>query len=219
MKPHNVTGPSPEERKLIDKVYPVSRETLERFSIMVRCIHEWQAKTNLVSPATLGTIWMRHVADSLQCIAIKPDARSWVDLGSGGGFPGLVIGAVMAERNGVKIQLVESNLKKAAFLRQTARKMDIDVLVHPERVESVAERLVDVELVTARAFAPLPKLLEYAQRLIEMGATGLFHKGKGYELELEECNGLWDFDLINHPSIVSDDSVLLEVCNLRRASV
>ena len=213
-----LTDPDLDELNLIDKVHPVSRETLDRFSILVNCVHEWQAKTNLVSPTTLDSIWTRHVVDSLQCLAIKPDARSWVDLGSGGGFPGLIIGAVMAEQKSSKVQLVESNLKKAAFLRQTARKMGIDVLVHAERVESVAEQLDGIDVVTARAFAPLPRLLEYAERLICRGATGLFHKGRGYEQELEECNGLWDFDLINHPSIVSGDSVLLEVKNLKCAS-
>ncbi len=215
MKTMERIQPSQTELDLILKTCTVSRETLERFSVLVGCVYEWQRKTNLVSPGTLDMIWTRHIIDSLQCVAICPDARRWVDLGSGGGFPGLVVAAVLAEQEGAVVQLVESNLKKAAFLRQTSRKMGVDVIVHAERVESVTEQLKEVDVITARAFAPLYRLLEYAAPLISAGSTGLFHKGRGYESELKECVGLWEFDLVNHPSVVSDDSTLLEISNLR----
>ena len=200
----------------LKSIYPVSRETLKRLDVLVQSVQQWQPKTNLVSPSTIESIWTRHVADSLQCLKIKPDANRWLDVGSGGGFPGLVIAAVMAERSPSVVHLVESNHKKVAFLRQTARKMNVPVKIHQERIESVAKQFNDVGVVTARAFAPLKTLLDLIEPVLEAGATGLFHKGREYSREIEECNGVWSFDLVDHKSSISDDSVLLEISNLRR---
>jgi len=210
----------PPDTGLLHEIYPVSRETVQRLSILVECVRNWQRKTNLVSPGSLEAIWTRHIADSLQCVAIKPDASSWVDLGSGGGFPGLVIAAVMADWKSLRepqVHLIESNQKKAAFLRHANREMGTGAVIHCERVESVSKQFSEIEIVTARAFAPLCRLLEMAEPLFLSGATGLFHKGRGYASEIEECDGVWKFDLVSHASKTSEDSVLLEISNLQRA--
>ena len=204
--------------KLVSEIYPVSRETLERFKLLYNGVLQWQAKTNLISNATKDEIWERHIADSLQCIAIKPEAETWVDIGSGGGFPGLVIAAIMAELPDSDVQLVESNNKKCAFLRQMNRQMRANAQIHNERIESAAKRIKTPEIVTARALAALPKLLELSSPWLQNGAVGLFHKGREFEAELEECNGLWRFDLVKHESRISQDSVILEIRNLQSAT-
>src|SRR4030088_3532667 len=100
---------------------PVSRETEARLDRYIELLGEWQAKTNLVAPSTLPQLWTRHIADSLQLLTLAPDAKIWVDLGSGGGFPGVVLACALAEMPGVQIHLVERNAKKAAFLREAIR--------------------------------------------------------------------------------------------------
>ena len=207
----------------LGEFYPVSRETIRRLEVFVDLLVTWQAKTNLVAPDTLPEVWTRHIADSLQCVAIAdawPAERRqhWIDLGSGGGFPGLVIAAVLADRANSSVALVESNRKKAAFLRQANRKMGAGAEILADRVESAAKRISEAQIVTARAFAPLPKLLNYAAPALLSGATGLFHKGRDYRREIEDCDGLWSFDLIDHPSRIASDSVILEIRNLQRLS-
>ena len=205
-------------KDLISEVYPVSRETFQRFELLNKGVLQWQIKTNLISNATKDTIWERHIADSLQCIALKPDTRTWIDIGSGGGFPGLVIAAVMADFKESDVQLIESNAKKCAFLRQMNRQMGGKAIIHNERIESVAKQIKPPEIVTARALAPLSGLLGLASPWLQNGTIGLFHKGREFEAELEECNGLWEFDLVNHRSKISPDSVILEVTNLQGVS-
>ncbi len=204
------------EFELINQIYPVSRETMNRLNILVDAVRAWQKKTNLVAHSTIGSIWARHVADSIQCAELMPDARCWVDVGSGGGFPGLVIAAVMAEHENAKVHLVESNHKKSAFLMQAARKMDVPVIVHADRIESAAKQFSNVDIVTARAFAPLKKLLELVEPIMTGRTVALFHKGRDYRPEIEECNGLWTFDLIDHKSSIAEDSVVLEISNLQK---
>jgi 16S rRNA (guanine527-N7)-methyltransferase len=113
----------------------VSRETWARLDSLVAVLLKWQDTTNLIAPSTLGEIWTRHIADSLQLLMIVPQARAWVDLGSGGGFPGLVIACAMADYSGAEIHLVESNQKKSAFLREAARILNVPAIVHARRIE------------------------------------------------------------------------------------
>ncbi len=200
----------------LSQIYPVSRETFSRLEILVNRIEEWQKKTNLIATSTFNDIWDRHIADSLQSVAIKPDAKSWIDIGSGGGFPGLVITAVMAEVDKSEVDLVESNQKKAAFLRQVNRQMGSKAKVHCFRIEEVNKIINTPEIVTARALAAMPLLLELSSPWLLNGATALFHKGREFETELKDCDGLWEFDLIIHESIVSSDSVILEISNLKK---
>lgn len=202
----------------LSRVYPVSRETFKRLKVFVTCVEEWQKKTNLIASSTLNNIWNRHIADSLQCFAIKPEAKTWLDIGSGGGFPGLVIAAVIAEIESSSVDLVESSQKKAAFLRQVNRKMGSSAKVHCSRIEDVSATITTPEIITARALAALPFLLELSSPWLLNGATALFHKGREFEAELKDCDGLWEFDLINHKSVISSDSVILEIRNLKKTS-
>lgn len=203
-------------RSDLSRIYPVSRETFERLKILVARIEEWQKKTNLIAPSTLNDIWNRHIADSLQCLALKPDARHWLDIGSGGGFPGLVITAVMTDYEDTSTHLVESIQKKCSFLRHVNRQMQADATIHCDRIENLSKKIEKPEIVTARALAALPLLLELSAPWLLKGATALFHKGREYETELADCDGLWEFDLVSHSSQVSSDSVILEISNLRQ---
>ncbi len=199
------------------EIYPVSRETYGRLKIYVDRLSAWQTKTNLVAQSTLNDIWERHIVDSLQCVSLKPEALHWLDLGSGGGLPGMVIASVMADRECSSVYLVESNRKKTAFLRQVNRQMESNATVLTDRIESIGALPHKPEIVTARALTALPDLLELASPWLLNGATGLFHKGREYGRELKDCDGLWSFDLIQHRSNTSADSVVLEISNLQRS--
>ncbi|MBS7537616.1 16S rRNA (guanine(527)-N(7))-methyltransferase RsmG [Ancylobacter lacus] len=171
---------------------PVSRETEERLDAIVALLLKWQKTINLVAPATLPEVWTRHVADSLQLVPLAGEVSRWVDLGSGGGFPGLVVAAALAERENVDIVLVESDTRKAAFLREAARVADLPVTVVPMRIEQAAPRIAaGVEVVSARALAPLPKLLDLAAPFLAQGARGLFLKGQDVDNELTEASKSW----------------------------
>lgn len=201
----------------VNAVYPVSRETFERIDDYRNLLEFWQGKTNLVAPDTLPQFWSRHVCDSLQCLSIFPDAECWVDLGSGAGFPGLIIAAANREHKNRRHHLVESNNKKCAFLRIGARTLGANATIHCKRIESVTEQFSRtserVDVVTARALAPLRKLLELSSDLLMQGAVGLFHKGRDFQREIEDCHGFWRFDLVIHNSRIEADSVLLEIRN------
>ena len=160
----------------------------------------WQAAKNLVSSATLADVWTRHIADSLQLYGLAPEARTWLDLGSGGGFPGLVIGICLAERREGQIHLVESNARKCAFLRHAARLTASPVTVHNARIEDVIDSFAGkVDVVCARALAPLPQLLDWCKELLRTGAIGLFPKGQHLDAELTDSSKYWKI----HASAVS----------------
>ncbi|MCK0206776.1 16S rRNA (guanine(527)-N(7))-methyltransferase RsmG [Starkeya koreensis] len=183
---------SAEDRAQALKLAPVSRETAERLDAIVALLRKWQRTINLVAPATLPVLWTRHVADSLQLVPLAGEATRWVDLGSGGGFPGLVVAAALAERPGADITLVESDSRKAAFLREAARIAELPVTVLPARIEQVGPRIAaGVEIVSARALAPLPRLLELAAPFLAQGAMGLFLKGQDVDNELTEASKSW----------------------------
>ena len=171
---------------------PVSRETLDRLDRFVALLLTWQRRINLIAPSTAPRIWTRHIADSLQLLVLAPQARLWVDLGSGGGFPGLVIACALAGQAGTQVHLVEANAKKAAFLREAARVTGAPVLVHGERIDAFLRKApVGADVVTARALAPLAVLLDYAYPLLKSGACGLFPKGQDVESELTEAAKYW----------------------------
>ncbi|HYA06888.1 MAG TPA: 16S rRNA (guanine(527)-N(7))-methyltransferase RsmG, partial [Xanthobacteraceae bacterium] len=157
---------------------PVSRETEARLDRFVAVFMHWQRRMNLIAPSTEAKLWTRHIADSLQVLALAPDARIWVDLGSGGGFPGLVIACALADMAGAKVHLVESNAKKAAFLREATRITGAPAVVHAERIADFVQHAPSsIDVVTARAVAPLAKLLAEASPLLKTEAVGLFLKG------------------------------------------
>jgi len=196
--------------------FNVSRETMEKLSTYQNLLVRWQSKTNLVASSTLNDYWNRHIADSIQCYRIKSGAKKWVDLGSGSGFPGMVIAAELADVDHTHMILVESNAKKCAFLRTVAREIGVVVEINNVRIENFITSNNAPEMVTARALTNLNSLLEYCQPWISAKTTGLFHKGRDYKKELKECHDKWHFDLIEHKSKITEDSVILEISNLIR---
>jgi len=171
---------------------PVSRETAERLDRFVALLLAWQQRVNLIAPSTKAIVWTRHVADSLQLLALAPPARIWADLGSGGGFPGLVIACALADVPGAVVHLVESNGKKVAFLREAVRATGAAAVVHAERIEDFAAKAPKgIEVVTARALAPLATLLKAAYPLLKSGVCGLFPKGQDVASELTEAAKYW----------------------------
>ncbi len=193
----------------------VSRETLHRLDHYVDLFRRWQKSINLVSPATLPVLWTRHVVDSLQVLTYASAARRWVDIGSGGGFPGIVLAIALAEYQDGHVHLVESNGKKGAFLRQAVRETGASGTVIVERIETaVALVPKEIDVVTARAVAPLEKLLALAYPLLKTGARGLFHKGQDVEAELTEASKYWKFQHRLWPSVAHSDSVIMEVTGL-----
>jgi 16S rRNA (guanine527-N7)-methyltransferase len=193
-----------EDRARALRIVSVSRETIARLDAFVALLLKWQQKMNLVAGSTLSRVWTRHIADSLQLLQLAPNARTWVDLGSGAGFPGLVIACALAERSGGKVHLVESNAKKVAFLREASRMLAVPALVHGARIEdSMASFDESVDVVTARALAPLDMLLAYASPLLKSGAQGLFLKGRDVEAELTEAAKYWILDAGLVPSKTS----------------
>lgn len=171
---------------------PVSRGTEDRLDRFVDVLLLWQRRLNLIAASTVHEIWTRHVADSMQLLPLAPKARIWVDLGSGGGFPGLAIACALAGTAGSGVHLVESNTKKAAFLREAVRATDAPAVVHAIRAEKFGESCAEpIEVVTARALAPLKTLCNQAFPLISRGAIGLFLKGQDVDAELTEAAKYW----------------------------
>ncbi|CEJ16225.1 Ribosomal RNA small subunit methyltransferase G [bacterium YEK0313] len=179
----------------------VSRETRDRLVTYVGLLRRWNPSKNLVAPATLASVWTRHIADCLQLVTLVPEAKIWVDLGSGGGLPGLIVAAVLAERPGAQVHCVESKQGKAAFLREAARVMGVPVTVHAARIEDVVGRWRGpVDVVSARALAPLVDLVRLSQDLLKSGAVGLFPKGQDVGRELTEAAKYWTLDTVLTPS-------------------
>jgi 16S rRNA (guanine527-N7)-methyltransferase len=192
---------------------PVSRETETRLDRYVEVLLRWQSKLNLVAPSTLHELWTRHIADSLQLLALAPRARIWVDFGSGGGFPGLPI--ALAGQAGTKVHLVESNGKKAAFLREAVRATGARAVVHQERVEKFGESCAEsVHAVTARALAPLKTLCDQAFPWIGRGAIGLFPKGQDVDAELTDAAKYWRLGASKVPSKTSPTGSIVVIHSL-----
>lgn len=198
----------------------VSRETLARLAVFEAEFRKWSSRINLAAPSTLPELWRRHILDSAQLIALKPDATAWLDLGSGGGFPGAVLAILLTERAGGYIDLVESNNKKAAFLRTVLGSLGAPATVHVCRIEEATGRIASPQIITARALAPLPQLLDLASPWLyhvpQGGPTALFHKGRDYARELTEATDTWRFDLIEHPSKIDPAGRILEISGLSR---
>ena len=181
---------------------PVSRETESRLDAYVDLLVQWQAKTNLIASSTLPNLWTRHISDSLQLLALAPNAKIWVDLGSGGGFPGVVLACAMAETPGAMVHLVERNARKAAFLREALRITGAPGTVHLADIgDSVDSFPQPIDCVTARAVAPLHQLLGLAEPLVGKGAKALFLKGQDVEAELTEATKYWNIAPRLHPSL------------------
>ncbi|THD71011.1 MAG: 16S rRNA (guanine(527)-N(7))-methyltransferase RsmG [Bradyrhizobium sp.] len=171
---------------------PVSRETEARLDRYVELLLAWQAKTNLVASSTLPNLWTRHISDSLQLLTLAPPAKTWADLGSGGGFPGVVLACTLAETPNAMVHLIERNAKKAAFLREALRVTNSPGTVHLSDIGDNVDRITGpVDCVTARAVAPLHQLIGFAEPLVRQGAKALFLKGQDVEAELTEATKYW----------------------------
>jgi 16S rRNA (guanine527-N7)-methyltransferase len=194
---------------------PVSRETLARLDRFVELLLDTQSHTNLIGPGTIPELWTRHIADSLQLLDLAPDARTWLDLGSGAGFPGLVIACALADRSGAAVHLVESTGKKAAFLRNVAEVLALPATVHHCRVEQFSPRLT-ADVVTARALAPLPKLFGYLAPFLKSGAKALLPKGQDVEAELTQAAKYWKIEADQVPSRTNPAGRIVVVRALRR---
>ena len=189
------------DRARAQELIVVSRETWARLDRLVALLLEWQETRNLIAASTIPNIWTRHVADSAQLLDLAPNAKIWVDLGSGGGFPGLVLACALAERAGAQIHLVESTAKKCAFLQAVTDDLRLPATVHCQRVEDFIPAFPSKpDVVTARALAPLPKLLAMAFPLLKKGAQGLFPKGQDVGVELTEASKYW---IIGHKLVPS----------------
>ena len=202
---------------LCQVVGDVSRETFERLVLFERRFVEWNNRINLSSKADAEQLWKRHIIDCAQLITYGRNDRAWLDIGSGGGFPGVVIAAFLAEQEGGHVHLVESNRKKAAFLLRVSVEIGVPATVHACRVEQVHRRLGAIDIVTARAVADLKSLLTYAHPWLENGARSLFQKGRDYRREIKDCGDEWQFDLVEHASRTDPQGAILEISNLRVA--
>ena len=196
---------------------PVSRETAERLDRFVEFLVPWAQKINLIARSTIPTVWTRHVADSLQLLPLAPDAKCWIDLGSGAGFPGLVIACALADRAGAVVHLIESTGKKAAFLREAVNQIRLPAVVHAVRIEDFVKNFNgQPDVVCARALAPLDELLALAHPLLKTGAQGLFPKGQDVEGELTQASKYWNIDAELIPSKTSTEGRIVVVRSLRR---
>jgi 16S rRNA (guanine527-N7)-methyltransferase len=191
---------------------PVSHETQARLDKYIDRLLATQVHTNLISPGSIPNLWTRHVADSLQLLDHAPDARRWIDLGSGGGFPGLVLACALADRAGAEVQLVESIGKKARFLEESARDLSLPVRVHPVRIEDFVKKMRQpVDVVTARALAPLDRLLDLAAPLLARGTQALFMKGQDVASELTTAAKSWNIDATLIPSKTHPDARIVAI--------
>ena len=225
MTAHTIKGPDD-----FAAAFAVSAETIARLTTYEALLKQWQKAVNLVAPGTLGEIWHRHFADSAQLVALAPSGvRTWTDLGSGGGFPGLVCAIVLADSAFAdrhvahgRVTLIESDTRKAAFLREVLRAVSplpgIEVEILPARAESVKTQVNFVlpRVVSARALAPLEKLLALAFPLSPPGTTGLFCKGKEVDHEIDAARQTWNFDVALVPSVTDRSGRIAVITNLER---
>jgi 16S rRNA (guanine527-N7)-methyltransferase len=168
---------------------------------------------NLVGPSTLPDFWLRHAYDSAQLLDHAPDAKMWADLGAGAGFPGVVL-AILGKERRLRLHLVDSLQKRCRFLQAVADELKLPVEIHHARAETFRRK--DVEIVTARALAPLPRLLTYAEPLLKSGATGLFLKGEGVDAELTEARKHWTFQHALTPSLSDSRGRILKLWSVSR---
>jgi len=192
----------------------VSRETLGALKRYVGVLTEWNAQHNLVSAGSLADVWRRHVWDCAQLVRYVPDeAKTLADMGAGAGFPGLVLAELLREK--VQVTLFEATAKKARFLEAAAAAMQLKVIVRNLRIEDAPAQKFDV--ITARAMAPLPKLLSYAQKFVGKDSVCLFPKGQNVESELTEAKKNWKLKVRKHQSLSDPSGTVLEVRELQYA--
>ncbi len=187
-----------DERAEVLAMFNVSRETATRLDRFVDVLLTWQRHTNLIASSTIPNLWMRHIADSLQLLGLAPKACKaagpvWVDIGTGGGFPGLVLACALADVPGACVHLIESSTKKGTFLREAVDATGTPGIVHAGRAEDLGPSLAPItDVVTARAVAPLKDLLGLVAPFIKKGAQALLLKGQDVDTELTEATKYWN---------------------------
>lgn len=196
--------------------FDVSRETLERLSAYEALLKKWNPAINLVSKSTLDEVWSRHFLDSAQLFDLAPaSARKWADFGAGGGFPGLVIAILSAEKApGREVILVESDLRKSAFLATVSRELGLKTQILAKRIEEIPP--LEADIVSARALAPLAQLLDFSQRHLAPGGIELFPKGARWQEELAQAKESWSFDCEASESLSDPNSVVLKISGAER---
>ena len=195
--------------------FEVSRETLDRLSTFEHLLGKWNKAINLVAPSTLAEASTRHIADSAQILRCAETPAEWIDLGSGAGLPGLIIAIISdGEALGHNVTLVESDIRKAAFLREAARATGVKITIENRRAETLSPASYDV--VSARALAPISRLLEYAEPLMADNGIGLFLKGGRHAAEVDEASKRWHFTHETIPSVLDGDGVIVKVRKPRR---
>lgn len=196
--------------------FAVPRETVDKLAVYADLLKQWQKAVNLVSPATLDHMWQRHFADSAQLLAMAPHAKNWIDLGSGGGFPGLVIAIMLTNHQNHVVHLIESNSRKCAFLSEVVRRTNARAVIHEGRIEDIARggQAGKADIVTSRALAPLKLLLGLAESFFAETTRGLFLKGRDAEHEIDEALLHRKFDYRCWPSCTSGESHIVEITGL-----
>lgn len=200
------------------ETFAVSRETIDLLMTYEALLMQWQKTINLVAPSTLGQVWHRHFADSAQLLALAPaGAARWVDLGSGAGFPGMVVALLLREINSLaRVTLCESDSRKAAFLREVARTTGTVVEIYAGRIENLSTqaKVPAADVVSARALASMGKLLELSRPFFGPTTTGLFLKGAQCGSEVAEAKSTFAFDCSEHPSLTDRDARIAVVTNV-----
>lgn len=176
------------------KLFPELKTIEAELELYAALLSRWQAKINLVSTATLDDVWLRHFADSAQVHATAPHITRWADMGSGAGFPGLVTALLLKSTPSAQIHLIESDQRKASFLRAVSRETAAPAIIHAERIEDALPKLAgQIDGVSARALAPLPRLLQLAEKPLTAGAIGVFFKGEEWRDELTAIEAIGNF--------------------------
>ncbi len=193
---------------VISALMTVSDDAIHKLGIYEALVQKWQPAQNLIAPKTLDDIWFRHIADSTQICAAYPQARRWVDMGSGAGFPGLVTAILLADLDeDYSVDMIESNGRKAMFLRTVARELGLNVTVHNGRIESVlAQWDQPIDAFSARALTSFANLCSFVHPFISETCVGVFHKGREFDRELAEASVDWTVDLIQKPSRTDPDA-------------
>jgi 16S rRNA (guanine527-N7)-methyltransferase len=201
-----------DDRRTALRLVPVSRETEERLATFVELLDRWRHKINLISNSTFASVWTRHIADSAQLPPLAPEAKLWVDLGSGAGFPGLVIAIQLADVPGSLVHCIESDTRKCSFLREAIRATGAVAQVHPVRVETIDPKALGaVDAVTARAFAPLPATLELARPWMERGAVAVFPRGESAKDQIAALPEASAYAIETLQSVVNPKAAILRI--------
>ncbi|WP_208432376.1 16S rRNA (guanine(527)-N(7))-methyltransferase RsmG [Bartonella taylorii] len=200
---------------LLNIVPFVSRETMEDLIQFEALIIQWNKHINLISSTTIPVLWTRHILDSAQIYPLHSNFLHWCDLGSGGGFPAIVIAIFLKQKKAGHIDLVESNGKKVAFLRMVIAQLNLPAKVYHCRIEDVYQKIKKPEVITARGLASLDALLQLIFPLFTKKTIALLQKGRDYATEIKNASANWRFDLLKHKSKIDESSIILEISHVR----